>query len=128
MSRYLVFSNSSEYTRVMAQNIVYIVSAGNYSDIYTCDNKKYTVLAQLGCIEKMITHQLDKKDQFLMRIGKCLIVNLLYVCYINPNRAHIILSDNRTFLFDNMNVESIKVSQEALKVLKEHFDNQKNNK
>ncbi len=115
MSEFLTISNTNELVRFVAGNIVYIASDGNYSDIFTCDEEKRTVTIQLGMIEEIMTMQLEKENNF-MRIGKSLIVNLLYVSYINPAKRKIILSDNRTFKFN------LEASNDALKKLKDYFD------
>lgn len=115
MSEFITITNTNELLRLVAGNIVYVASDGNYSDIYTCDNEKHTVTLQLGMIEEKMSQQLEKENNF-MRIGKCLIVNLLYVSYINPAKRRIVLSDNRTFKFN------LEASSDALKKLKDFFD------
>ena len=122
MSEYVIISNSTDFFRFVAENIVFIVSDGNYSYVYTCDKKKHMLLAQLGKIEEKITNQFNRRDQFLVRIGKSLIVNMLYISHINPSQQKIVFSDNRTFTIDSTTVEGLKVSKEAVKGLKDYFD------
>lgn len=115
MSEFLTISNTNEMLRLVAGNIVYVASDGNYSDIFTCDGEKHTVTLQLGMVEDIMSQQFEKENNFV-RIGKSLIVNLLYVSYINPARKKIVLSNNSTFKF------SLEASSDALKKLKDYFD------
>ena len=62
MSEYVIISNSTDLFRFVAENIVFIVSDGNYSYVYTCDNKKHMLLAQLGKIEEEITNLTQKNN------------------------------------------------------------------
>lgn len=120
MSDFLTITNANELIRIPAESLVYIASEGNYSDIYTRDGGTRTVTVQLGILEEMIHQQFQRPDEFA-RIGKSLIVNLKLIHYINPTKRQLILSDCRTFKF------SLDASKEALKKLKEYFENERNN-
>ncbi len=120
MSDFLTISNANELIRIPAEGLAYIESEGNYSDIHTCDGGKRTVTVQLGILEEMIHQQFQRPDEFA-RIGKSLIVNLRLIHYINPAKKQLIVSDCRTFKF------SLEASKEALKKLKEYFENERNN-
>lgn len=85
MSDYLTISNSNEFIRIPAEDLVYIASEGNYSDIYNCQGDCRTVTLQLGILEEMI-HQKIQNNEVFARIGKSLIVNLNFIYYINPTK------------------------------------------
>ena len=120
MSDILTLANANELIRIPAEGLAYIESEGNYSDIHTCDGGQRTVTVQLGILEEMIHQQFQRPDEFA-RIGKSLIVNLRLINYINPAKKQLIVSDCRTFKF------SLEASKEALKKLKEYFENERNN-
>lgn len=120
MSEFLIISNANELVRIAAESIVFVASEGNYSDIYTCDKECRTVTLQLGVVEELVHKQFRSNDLEFVRIGKCLIVNLHFVHYINPAKKQIILSDNRSFKF------SIEASREALRRLKDYYDEKLN--
>lgn len=116
MSDHLTLSNANELTRIPAGSLVYVASEGNYSDIYTRDGEKRTVTMQLGAIEELIHKQFHTDGNLFVRIGKSLIVNMVFVHYINPTKKQLVLSDNHTFKF------SVEASKEALRELKKHFE------
>lgn len=116
MSDFLTIINANDLIRIATENLVYVVSDGNYSDIYTRDGVKHTVTMQLGIIESMLDKQLESSRNEFVRIGKSLIVNLRFLHYINPSKKQIVLSDCHTF---KINLEA---SKEALKNLKDYFE------
>ena len=120
MSDYLTLSNTNELIRIAAGSLVYISSEGNYSDIFTLDGEKRTVTMQLGIIEELIHQKLQNHEVFA-RIGKSLIVNLKFISYINPAKKQLILSDCHTFKFN------LEASMEALKKLKDYYENERDN-
>ena len=120
MSDFLTIINANDLTRIATESLVYVVSDGNYSDIYTRDGVRHTVTMQLGVIESLLDKQLETSRNEFVRIGKSLIVNLRFVHYINPTKKQITLSDNHTFKFD------LEASKEALRLLKEYFDKEVN--
>ena len=117
MSDFLTITNANELIRIPAESLACIASEGNYSDIFTRDGGKRTVTVQLGILEEMIHRQFQRPDEFA-RIGKSLIVNLKLIHYIHPAKRQLILSDCRTFKFN------LDASKEALKKLKDYFDNE----
>lgn len=120
MSDYLTLSNANELIRIATESLVYISSEGNYSDIFTLDGEKRTVTMQLGIIEELIHQKLQNHEVFA-RIGKSLIVNLKFISYINPAKKQLILSDCHTFKFN------LEASKEALKKLKDYYENERDN-
>lgn len=117
MFDFLTLSNANELIRISADSLVYVASDGNYSDIRTRDGETRTVTVQLGIIEELIHRQFKSDENECVRIGKSLIVNLRFVHLINPTRKQIVLSDNHTFKF------SLEASKEALRQLKDYFEN-----
>lgn len=117
MSEYFTISNANELFHIMSDSIVCVTSDGNYSDLHTRDGEQHTVTLQLGVIEQMMKAQLgpDKENEFV-RIGKCLIVNMRFVSYINPSKRQIVLSDSHTFK------HNVEASREALRELKDYFE------
>ena len=116
MSDFLIFSNANEIVRIPAASLVYVASEGNYSDIHTRDGESRTVTLQLGVIMERIDEQLRTPGHKFARIGKCLLVNLDYLHYINPARGQLVLSDCQTFKVN------LKASREALRKLKDHIE------
>ena len=71
--------NSQNKTEVIPlQNILYLKGDGNYTHIYTLNNKSYHVSKTLLQYE----HVLCKPDSFFLRIHKTYIANLTYVDHI----------------------------------------------
>lgn len=119
MGKHLIISTSTELVRVMPERIVYISSDGNYSLLVQADGESRMVSYQLGQIEKMIASQLDRDADIFVRIGKSLIINRLYIYYIDITKQRLILSDQRSFS------HTVNASKEALKQLKELVEKEK---
>ena len=113
MEKRLVFTTSTEIVRIPADSVVYILADGNYSYLFTVDEKSYTITMQLGHIERHLAMQLQDTGQRFIRIGKSLIVNWDFIVFINPQRQKLVLSDCRTF------IKEVSASKDALKALKE---------
>jgi DNA-binding LytR/AlgR family response regulator len=74
---------------------------------------------QLGQIEKMIASQLGRDADIFVRIGKSLIINRLYIYYIDITKQRLILSDLKSIS------HTVSASKEALKQLKELIEKEK---
>lgn len=118
MKRQLVVSNSIELVRLYADDIVSIEADGNYSTFYLVGGEKRLVLFQLGQLEHIMGKQLAKEAETFVRIGRSLIINRNYIYYINLNRQMLLLRDS-----SGHQHESLKVSRESLKKLKELIEN-----
>lgn len=91
---YLMISTSTEMVRLREENVVCITSDGNYSHICVIGGEKFIVASQLGQIERLISEQLRSSYGYFIRIGRGLIVNIRYLCYINVTRQKIYLLDS----------------------------------
>lgn len=103
--------------RLPCDNIVYVASNGDYSNIYMTNGKTHFITIQIGQIEDMLKELTEERedDQFA-RIGRSLIINTDFVAYINPAKGQITLSD-----YNNIEIQ-LEASREALTVLKRHFE------
>jgi DNA-binding LytR/AlgR family response regulator len=113
MKKELVISTSIDLVRIAPEKIVYIASDGNYSTLVQTDNEVRMLSYQLGQIEKMISSQLGSDNHIFIRIGKSLIINRLYIYYINIPKQKLIMSNISSFN------HTVTASKEALKLLKE---------
>lgn len=118
MKKHLLITTSIDLVRIAPENIVYIASDGNYSTLVQTDNEVRLLSYQLGQIERMIASQLDSEGNNFIRIGKSLIINRSYIYYINISKQKLVLSDVASFS------HSVSASKEALKQLKELFENE----
>lgn len=91
---YLMISTSTEMVRLREDNVVCITSDGNYSHICAIGGEKFIVASQLGQIERLISEQLPSSYGYFIRIGRGLIINLRYLCYINITRQKLYLLDS----------------------------------
>ena len=66
--------------------MVCITSDGNYSHINAIVGETFMVSAQLGQIEQLIAEQLRSSYGYFVRIGRGLIINMRYLCYINISK------------------------------------------
>ena len=120
MKKSLIISTSIDLVRVAPEKIICITSDGNYSNIIQTDDQTRLVTYQLGQIEKMIASQLGNEGQCFIRIGKSLIINRIYIYYINIPQQKLILSDAESF------IHTVSASKEALKQLKELIEKEIN--
>lgn len=105
-----------ELIRVNPDNIVFISSDGNYSTLVLSDGESRILTMQLGQLEKLIENQLGSAGGTFIRIGRSLIINRVYVYYINLPQQKLILSNQ-------MGVNhTLSASKEALRTLKELFE------
>lgn len=111
--RQLIISTSIDLVRIAPEHIVYISSDGNYSTLVQTDGEMRMLSFQLGQVEKMIADQLGRDGNNFIRIGKSLIINRLYIYYINIAKQKLVLSDVASFS------HTVSASKEALKSLKE---------
>lgn len=113
MSKYLLFTSSTELVRIPIETLVYVTADGNYSSITTADGGHYVLTLQIGQIERKIADMVEKKDHRFIRIGKSLVINRTFISLINHGRQRLVLSDNRSFRYE------VSASREALKSLKD---------
>ena len=118
MKHQIVVSNSIELVRLYADDIVSIEADGNYSTFFLIGGEKRLVLFQLGQLEHLMGEQLGEEAETFVRIGRSLIINRKYIYYINLNRQQLMLRDTIGHQH-----ETLKVSRESLKKLKELIEN-----
>jgi DNA-binding LytR/AlgR family response regulator len=118
---YLVISTATEMVRLQEQSVVCITSDGNYSHICAIGGETFIVSSQLGQIEQLIGQQLHSSYGYFIRIGRGLIINLRYLCYIN-------ISKHKLYLLDTSGRKYVQeASREALIQLKSITENMKTN-
>ena len=112
MDEFLTISTNIDMIILSYKDIVHIMSDGNYSTITINGGDKFTVSRQLGYMEKAIGGQLTVHRRNFVRIGKSLIVNVMYITYVNVPKQTIVMYDT------NKNKYSLTASHEALRQLK----------
>lgn len=120
MKKSLIISTSTDLVRIAPEKIICITSDGNYSNLIQTDNQTRLITYQLGQIEKMISTQLGNEGKCFIRIGKSLIINRIYIYYINIPQQKLILSDSEAF------IHTVSASKEALRQLKELIEKEAN--
>ena len=109
---YLMISTATEMVRLREESVVCITSDGNYSHICAIGGESFIVSSQLGQIEQLIAEQLHSSYGFFVRIGRGLIINMRYLCYIN-------ISKHKLYLLDSSGRKYVQsASREALIQLK----------
>lgn len=121
MSTYLILSNSYSLLRVAIDRIAYITSDSSYSILKLINGEEYTFSFNLSSFEKILEHQLQSEAEIFIRIGKCFIINSNYIYTIHITKQELILSDSS---FSEKFI--LKISKEALKVLKTIIENSVN--
>lgn len=114
--KYLVISTATDLVRIAPEKIVYISSDGNYCNMMQTDDQIRLLTFQLGQIETMIKVQLGSEGNDFIRIGRSLIINRIYIYYINIQGQKLVLSDNSRF------THTVSASKESLKLLKDLID------
>ena len=92
-TEWLMLSTSTEMVRLREESIVCITSDGNYSHICAIGGETFIVSSQLGQIEQLIGEQLHSSYGYFVRIGRGLIINMRYLCYINISKHKLYLLD-----------------------------------
>lgn len=90
---YLMISTTTEMVRLREEIVVCITADGNYSHICAIGGETFIVASQLGQIERLISEQLRSSYGYFIRIGRGLIINMRYLCYINVTRQKLYLLD-----------------------------------
>ncbi len=91
---YLIITTATEMVRLREESVVCITSDGNYSHINAIGGETFMVSAQLGQIEQLIGEQLHSSYGYFIRIGRGLIINMRYLCYINISKHKLYLLDS----------------------------------
>ena len=93
MSEFITISKGTEFLRIPADHLVYISADGNYSNVVTRDGKSALVSFQLGQVEDLIADQLGDGGGQFIRLGRGLIINILFVYRIDIATQELVLSD-----------------------------------
>ena len=118
---YLMISTSTEMIRLREEEVVCITSDGNYSHICAIGGESFIVASQLGKIERLISEQLHSSYGYFIRIGRGLIINMRYLCYINITRQ-------KLYMLDSSGKKYVQeASREALMQLKNMIENKNAN-
>lgn len=113
---HIVISKGTELLRVPQDQLMYISSDGNYSNVFTADGRSRLVCLQLGIIEDIIREQLDENGGNFLRLGRSLIINTDYIYLIDIAKQQLILSDCKGSWYD------LTASREALGKLKTYIE------
>ncbi len=114
---YMMVSTTTEMVRLREEQVVCITADGNYSHICAIGGEDFIVSLQLGQIEQLIAVQLHSSYGFFVRIGRGLIINMRYLCYIN-------ISKQKLYLLDASGRKYVQnASREALQQLKSITEN-----
>lgn len=106
----IFFNTRDELTKVCLDDVMYVVSDGNYISLKFKSGRSATLLASLQNFIQAVEHM---KDLRFERIGKSHVVNIAYVAQINTVKKMIVLVD------DDMNeCVELAVSKEAIRTLK----------
>ena len=112
----LIISKGTEMLSVPVERLVYISSDGNYSKVVTQDHRHRIVSYQLGQVASLIEEQIGDAASRFSRLGRCLIVNLDFVFFIDISKQVLILSDCLNFY------EELSAPREALIKLKAYLE------
>ena len=93
MPKFITISKGTEFLRIPADHLVYISADGNYSNVVTRDGKSALVSYQLGQVEDLIADQLGDSGGQFIRLGRGLIINILFVYRIDIATQDLVLSD-----------------------------------
>lgn len=111
--QYLYLNSRDELLRLDVNRIVFFQANGNYTDIISANKLKHTVCMSLSKVQQVIAENLAERATRFARIGKSLIVNMVYINQINVPSQKLLLSDGYSFAF------KISVSKDALRKLKD---------
>lgn len=86
---YLIIESASDLYRIAVDEIIYISSDHNYSNIHLINSNKILISLQLGKIEELILKQLKKNGWIFVRVGRELIVSRLYIHKIDVSKKEL---------------------------------------
>ena len=120
----LYFNTRDELVRVDLRKVGYFKADRNYTDVYFLNGYHVTLPTSLVAIEQMLDDDRMKGRTIpFVRIGRSVIVNLTYIIHVNVLKQELVLSDMRTPC-----VLKVEVQKEALRKLKELYNQKGNNK
>jgi two-component system LytT family response regulator len=100
--------------RIPKEEILYLESDWNYTNVHTLDNRKHTSGFTLKILEKRIA------EKAFLRINKGLLINRQYISQVSSMKkeAFVLLTNGQV----------LPVSRRKYKILRESFENSKNEK
>ena len=116
MPGFITISKGTEFLRIPAEHLVYISADGNYSNVVTRDGKTALVSFQLGQVEDLIADQLGDNGGQFIRLGRGLIINIVFVYRIDIATQELVLSDC------NGCYHELSASREVLNKLKAYME------
>lgn len=117
----LYFNTRDEVIRVDLRRVAYFKADRNYTDVFFLNGHHVMLPTNLMAIEKMLDgDRMKGRTVPFVRLGRSLIVNIPMIVHINVLRQELVLSD-----LVARDVIKVDVPKEALKKLKELYDNQK---
>lgn len=115
---WLRISTSTEMVRVATEEIVYVRADGNYSDLMLTNGRSRKMTFQIHFFDDVFK-QLHRN--MFVRVGRSLIVNKRYIYVINLTDQMMSFSGQQI----KSEIAPVRVSREALKMLKEQLENEK---
>lgn len=116
LNTYLVISKGSELLRVPLDALMYVSADGNYCNVVTKDSHSVMMSIQLGQVETLIAEQLGSEGSVFIRVGRGIIINTLYINYIDVSKQILVLSDCCGSRHE------LSASREALVKLKQYIE------
>lgn len=92
MKDYLVLGNSREVFRITTDDILYVSAVGSCSHIYFTYGGSIEVKTQLGEILELMW-KLPHTGNCFIRLDRSLVINMLYLYYINFSDEKLVLLD-----------------------------------
>lgn len=114
----LCLNSRDEMIVIRLDQIAYLESNGNYSNVVMISGMKIMLTFGLGKMEQFITNSFrDKGRSYFVRLGRKLIINQMYLFQISIPRQRLVLSDMAGHNF------SLSVPKTLLKNYKELMRN-----
>lgn len=90
----LCLNSRDEMIVIRLDQIAYLESNGNYSNVVMISGMKIMLTFGLGKMEQFITKSFrDKGRSYFVRLGRKLIINQMYLFQISIPRQRLVLSD-----------------------------------
>lgn len=113
---YFVITTRDEFRRIASEDILYVKADGNYSIFYLANvATHFQITGQLGHVAGWIEERLPNSSKNFVKVGRSLIINMVYIYHIYPN-LHIL-----RLLDKNLNVIELRAGEEALNTLKNNI-------
>lgn len=114
----VIFNRRNELLRVPLAKAMFYEAFGNYSYGVFPNKQKVMLPVGLTQVEQLMKQTADTESPAFIRIGKKFIVNSHMIVQLNFSKQQLILSD-----FDHPGNFALPVSKEALKLVKELYEN-----